>query len=55
MRAPEPLHRFLTRLRRTVNVVAEHLAPVVPSRGDRVKVRLAELLLVTIHATPAPR
>jgi len=33
---------FLYEEERTVNVVAEHLAPVVPSRGDRVKVILGD-------------
>ena len=33
---------YLYKEERMVNVVAEHLAPVVPSRGDRVKVILGE-------------
>ena len=34
--------RNLKLLPRTVNIAAEHLAPVVPSRGDKVKVILGD-------------
>ena len=36
------LHISIVVLARTVNIAADHLAPVVPSRGDKVKVILGD-------------